>query len=428
MDENIFSIYQPMPFEEERFDDVEILQLFKDESFRLVHMQGTLFEKSRNTHTTMEWLNSIEPNHSLYFFYLIDLIRITQAALNHIYSPKISSKRWSDIEHRITMYNTKLDVWLSKVPSAFQFNDAGPPLRTQSSFLQGRVSLALRYYSARITVCRPCMTSLSRHHSEPQGHITQFRDETALTCVQSALSLVAILPEDPDPRWLFWAAPWWSALHYVMQANIIILLYLSAKSSPENKRIGERIDVTMPTVLAAVKKSMRWLHSLAMTSVAARRAYEFCDNFVQRIAPKVGMDIRDVPSVTSLPPLSVAFPEEHQFHHPWSTTTVERDTVPGVRPPPEIWDRSRTLGRHNPSLLSSDNNSHLRSHATHSSSAPPHPVRTSEFDYNTVMDARPPLYDSYSEEYMNSLFPAAGGDFNESESAWPPGGDGDDTI
>jgi hypothetical protein len=341
MDESMCSIYQPAPFEEEQFNDVHILQLLRDDSFRLSHMQGTLFEKRRNTRTTIQWLKSIEPNSSLYFFCLIDLVRIAQATLKHIYSPKIFARQWSEIERQITMYNAKLDLWLSRVPDAFQFNNINPPLRSQPRFLQQRAGLAVHYYSARITVCRPCMTSLTRQHSAPHNQMSLFKDKTALMCVRAALELIEILPEDPDTTWLFWAVPWWSALHYIMQASIIFLLYLTAELSHEDGNKGDNNDLSLSSVAKAVKKSVCWLHELAKTGVAARRAYEFLDSFVRHIAPKVGLDMGDVSLAASLPPVSVAFPEEHHLHPPW-LSTVGQDAIPGFRPPPETSNRPRT--------------------------------------------------------------------------------------
>jgi hypothetical protein len=285
LDETMCSIYQPVPFEEERFRDLHIERVLKDDSFRVSHMQGTLLEERKYTRTTIQWLKSIEPNSSLYFFCLIDLVRITQATLKRIYSPKTFAWQWPEMERQITMYNAKLDLWLSRVPDAFQFHNINPPLQSQPRFLPQRAGLALHYYSARISVCRPCMTSLTRHHTSPHNQTAVFRDKTALMCVRAALDLIEILPEDPDVRWLFWAFPWWSALHYIMQGSIIFLLYLTAKFPQRNGKNSDDHDPSMSSVGNSVKKSLRWLHDLAKTGVAARRAYEYLDSFVRKIAP-----------------------------------------------------------------------------------------------------------------------------------------------
>lgn len=127
------------------------------------------------------------------------------------------------------------------------------------------------------------MASLSEPNLDPESHKSRFRDETALTCVRSALSLVTILPEDPGTG--LSPLPWWGALHYVMQASIILLLYLSGKSSRGILEMEEGFDLNMSSVLAAVKKSVLWLYGLAKTGLAARRAFRFCESFV-RSAPR----------------------------------------------------------------------------------------------------------------------------------------------
>lgn len=430
MDESVCSVPQPAPFEEERFGDGEVLQLLMDDSFRLSHMQGTLLEKKRYTRSTIQWLKSIEPNNSLYFFCLIDLVRISQATLKHIYSPKIFARQWSEIERQITLYNAKLDLWLSRVPNAFQFNTINPPLRSQPNFLRQRAGLALHYYSARITVCRPCMTSLTKQHSTPRTQTSQFQDKTALMCVRAALELIEILPEDPDTAWLFWAIPWWSALHYIMQASIIFLLYLTAKFSQHSAKKSGNGELNMSSVGNAVKKSVRWLHDLAKTGVAARRAYEFLDSFVRHIAPKVGLNMTDVPSVQSLTPVAVAFPDEHHLHPPW-LANVEQDSVLSFNQPSRTSDRSSTSpGQNMFSPLSDEYNTQPlpgKGSASDAFSAPTQTDGSSAANYDiAAMNAGLSVYDNFSQEYMYSLFPAANGVNDTSHPAWQFGADGTD--
>lgn len=51
----------------------------------------------------------------------------------------------------------------------------------------------------------------------------------------------------------------------------------------------------MDTAVSAARKALSWLHTTAYVDVAARRAFRLCDDIVRKIAPGLGIDLREWP-------------------------------------------------------------------------------------------------------------------------------------
>ncbi|CAG8305174.1 unnamed protein product [Penicillium nalgiovense] len=114
--------------------------------------------------------------------------------------------------------------------------------------------------------------------------------------------------------WLARAAPWWSILHFLMQATTALLLGLSycsgayMSNSPDhaNPLLSPATPSTQggsypllgkdfSTVVAATKKALAWLHTTASVDPAARRAFLLCEGIVRKIGPGLGIDLSEWP-------------------------------------------------------------------------------------------------------------------------------------
>lgn len=108
----------------------------------------------------------------------------------------------------------------------------------------GREQLLLHFYylSAKICITRPSLCRLDRRAEGRSEGSAEFNRRTAAACVQAALDLALLLPEPPDPRWIYEIGPWWSSVHIsefqgctkkdqltflVMQAITVLLLELA---------------------------------------------------------------------------------------------------------------------------------------------------------------------------------------------------------
>ncbi|GAD94035.1 fungal specific transcription factor [Paecilomyces variotii No. 5] len=308
----------PVPFEEDS-DPQAAMHMFHKPPYHECHIKGTLFEDSTEVATTTKWLKNIQPNQSLYFFMLVDLTLISHAVINTAYTVNALRDGWYETVAQISRLSSKLDVWVSKVPDAYRFlpgeQDHG---FEKNDWTKERFSLAINFFSAQITLTRPCLTHLRSKETSPSSerknsHI-KLSNEMAQVCLDSALSLVGLLPEDPDVAWLFRLSPWWSILHHIMQATVIILIHLSIGI------IEEALRVT--TILSAAKKLHRWLFHMANRSLSYQRAFALCDGFIQRIALQKGFDISDLSS-----PASMERPEPSAKRHKWG-----KSPFPSQRP------------------------------------------------------------------------------------------------
>ncbi|KAJ5496261.1 hypothetical protein N7463_008248 [Penicillium fimorum] len=325
--EGLCSVPTPLPYEEETFDQPEAKRLLQDPALREAQLRATLFESSSQYHSP-SWVTTCPPCPSLFFNFLVDLNLITHALMNKVCSIEGLRKGPSQLEYHIQKFALQMDRWLSKLPSFYQFTvpNTGPwhlnhhQLDNLSApFVRERVCLAMHYYSSRIILCRPCLSHI--HHSSQTGEITargKLRTEIATHCLQASCTLISILPEDPNMVWLARAAPWWSVLHFLMQATTAILLGLSycsgvhTSSSPDHTNslpspttpsqagtYPPLLETDLSTAIRAARKALAWLHATASIDPAARRAFLLCDGIVRKIAPVLGIDLNEWPDGSS---------------------------------------------------------------------------------------------------------------------------------
>ena len=280
--EGLSSVPMPIPYEEDGFDDPTVLHLFQDISLRHIVLKPTLFQSDEDSRSHGVWLEQCPPSPSLYFYCLVDLVFITQAVIGKVYSIEGIRERSGQIEQRIRKYGIKLDNWLAKVPSVYRFTANGgreaisdfnlfsgsgvdrldDPDGGDSDHKRERFSLAMHFYSAKITLCRPCLTHANSRTETPcpshtttaassttitaaatpnasntgnipcdssneSSHRSRFRTEMSLSCLRASCALISLLPNEPDVISLTRLSPWWHNLHYIMQATTALVLGLA---------------------------------------------------------------------------------------------------------------------------------------------------------------------------------------------------------
>lgn len=323
--EGLCSVQLPTPVEEEKFDEPEIQRLFLDQASR-IEVSATLFEKINEPYPVPSWTFSVPPSPSLFFHYLVDLFLISQSVLNKVYSIEGVREGTTQTEYRLQKYALRMDRWLSKLPPTYQFTqpDAGPWRLNHAQLddeslphTRERVCLAMNYYSARITLCRPCL-SLNHRNPVPQEKASRakLRAEMATNCLQASCSLISTLPEKIEIAWLARVTPWWSVLHFLMQSTTALLLGLlycsfvpqgqGAEKLPEHSTnlsgapYPSLLESDLRTALRMTKKALSWIHTMASVDAAAHRAFKLCDKVVGRIAPMLKVDLEDWPSASTL--------------------------------------------------------------------------------------------------------------------------------
>ncbi|RDH26525.1 fungal-specific transcription factor domain-domain-containing protein [Aspergillus welwitschiae] len=273
----------PIPFQEEQFHVNPAARLLKDSEFRADYMRDftslkrTLANRPSNTdqisgQMPASKVQDIVPNTSQYFLYYVELTKIMRRAIDSLYSPGFARRPWLTIYAAMIDLVHETDEWLSCLAEEFSFKCH----QGSGQFERLRWSLAVRFHSVRITICRPSLCRSGRHRqgTEPPKDLQQ----TAEICIDSACRILDLLPDKPDKPdriWLAQVSPWWCVLHYLVQSATILLIELDYRvrtgadqAANINSRIGKALD---------------WLSALAVDDLAAERAFRVCDNLRRRL-------------------------------------------------------------------------------------------------------------------------------------------------
>lgn len=256
-------------------------------------MNWTMDQEHKHLKVQRELTRQMEASPELYFFCLVDITFISHTASASVYNREALKIGWSEIQSRIDFYNGIMLDWLSGLPNSLKFDgiDAVPFLSVSDAY---GVSLALHYHSARIILNRPCVTRQKGGKSF-KGHLARTRKDIEMTCLESALAILSMFPEEPSTSW-FRCVTWWNILHFLVQSTTVCLINISyldstnsqGSSPTKDKRIDQFPTSPTPiikpeTILVATTKALLWLSHLGKTDASARRAFNLCNNCIRRM-------------------------------------------------------------------------------------------------------------------------------------------------
>ncbi|KAJ5278931.1 hypothetical protein N7478_004303 [Penicillium angulare] len=284
----------PLPFEEEQLQEnpaaAEVLNnpTLRDALIGNVMASSWIrptdgkgdFHRTRLRDQT--WLKNLPINFGLCYLYHSDLTVVTQEILNKVYTTTAVLLPWSDIENRLEDLRFRIDLWKSSLPISLDFmQEKNDDSRDQ---LRCKLFLAFHYYSARITLGRPC---LCRRDAGQSNAPQTFSHTMALVALGSANGMLDLIPDKPDVVQLYQVCPWWSVLRYLMQAATVILLELSfgCVHSPEEEK----------KFVSLSKKSIRWFFAMSERSIGCRRAWQICDSSFRNLATGMKYNTDDLP-------------------------------------------------------------------------------------------------------------------------------------
>lgn len=320
-----FAVNAPLLFAESHFTDLSGSPIYNLE--RKKFLNWTLFENASQTFTRSEMLKSVKPSPSLYFFYQIDLFLIANDITSCLYSVHALRDGWTPVERSIKSYSEKLDNWVLTINDELSFADGNGKL-VRPVLSRSQVSLALNFYNTCILLNRPC---LSRPGLKERAGIrfprNRFENDSASTCVRSALLLINVLPDNASEDWFYGTSPWWAMLHFLMQATTVLLIYLAVRPVPVRAAQGsvECDEAALPdAVLSSCKKALHWLHHMAKKDLACRRAFELCHSLFCRIASSKDINHDGVPSPSLRSPDHPDMNRLYNFpcSHPFSATSA----------------------------------------------------------------------------------------------------------
>lgn len=231
----------------------------------------------------MEWAKNVPPNSSLYFLHLVQLTRLTQNIFHRLYNPASIKGTWSDVQRKIKELDEQLEHWYRTLPQAFAFQRKQ---RDRGSY-DYRLSLGFFYYSTKMTIHRPCLCRLDRKIPNQSAKSHEFNRNSAATCVEAAVEMLQLIPDEPNAVGLVRVGPWWNIVHWLVQATTVLMLEISFRVN----HMPEEAD----TIFESSKKGIRWLHALGEDNTSAKRAWTLCFALFRDSITKIGQSADDLP-------------------------------------------------------------------------------------------------------------------------------------
>lgn len=320
------SAIPPLPSEEmEYFTNYAPESCLKQLSGNLP-MEWTVYQQRERLKVQRGSMRLMDATNSLYFFCLADLIMISHTASAQVYNIDAVKQGWGEIRSRIDFYSKMMEEWHSNLPDSLKFEvvSAEPVFSAWDAY---KVSLAMHYYSSRIILTRPCLSrSRNAGKSSTKKYLSRARERIEMVCLHSALAIISLFPNQPDPIWACYV-PWWNILHFLVQSTAILLINISLDCSPSKKQSQSFTGVTgagqllessevvhSEAIRTAVKKALQWLYCFGEMDGSARRAFELCNSCACRIVPN-GYDLDEIATVNTasqMPYFDVPTDETHQ--------------------------------------------------------------------------------------------------------------------
>ncbi|KAL1965844.1 hypothetical protein VTN77DRAFT_5165 [Rasamsonia byssochlamydoides] len=276
----------PVPFEEEEFADGKVTLILADNKVRssLIGQFASrrpsepAISGPTDTKAVRRGKELVNPNVSLYFLCFVDLDLIMREVIETLYAPGDARKSSRGVEAAITDLNSKADMWLSRLPSVFQFTAE----QKSQAFERQRLNLALHFYSMKVLLCKVFL-----HHPDRQlagsGTLDRFCDRISALCIDAACRMLDLFPDEPDVIWLHRVSPWWCVLHYLLQSATVLLIELSFRAKFRLQEPEEPLE--------KVRKASRWLREMSSRGLASQRAWSMWGELLSRLGPKLGSEV-----------------------------------------------------------------------------------------------------------------------------------------
>ncbi|KIW11023.1 hypothetical protein PV08_10322 [Exophiala spinifera] len=204
----------------------------------------------------------------LYFPQRVYLCRLSDKIGTRLYSGT-SEDSWSQVQQKIGELQTDLRHWAESLPDELNLQSD----TTEDSDPRARIELAMYYHSVQMILHRPCLCEVI---IENQSHASQeFNRSSARACVHAAMSLLAIIPDNPSAHEAYQLLPWWSLLHYVAQATAVLLLEMALGC--------QHFQNEIPEVVNYLRKAMAYIWCLSQGSPSAYRAWRMCRKLLSDI-------------------------------------------------------------------------------------------------------------------------------------------------
>ncbi|KAK7883590.1 hypothetical protein LTR67_011089 [Exophiala xenobiotica] len=230
-----------------------------------------------------------------YFPHRIHLCRLSDKIATKLYSGT-SDGTWAQVQRKIGELQTDLRFWSKSLPDELNLQS----YVTMDTDPRARIELALYYHSLQMILHRPCLCDIV---IETQSSASEeFNLSSARACVHAAMSLLAILPDNPSAHESYQLLPWWALLHYVAQATAVFMLEMALDCQHFKNEILEVVDY--------LRKAMAYIWCMTQGPLSAYRAWRLFRNLLSTIQDKNDQyHAVDIPQLACVPK---GWTEEHE--------------------------------------------------------------------------------------------------------------------
>ncbi|KAF2653038.1 hypothetical protein K491DRAFT_718355 [Lophiostoma macrostomum CBS 122681] len=220
----------------------------------------------------------------------IGIALVTQKALAQLYFPRAAATSWAHIQQIIPDLVEEIDQWaLTALPEGLSFRMVDSysmhdmPSTEHWLLRREQLLLAFSYNSTKIIITRPCLCRLDRRIQKQSSDSALVNQRTAEACVKAAIDLTSLLPDDATAYYIYVNGPWWSIIHYIMQAMAVLLLEL-AHGERHSSRGGDDIP-------SHIKKLVKWLRCMRGNQPVAERAYTVAMGIIKSVRKQAQAEI-----------------------------------------------------------------------------------------------------------------------------------------
>jgi hypothetical protein len=187
-----------------------------------------------------------------------------------------SNQTWHDLQVAMDKLESSLDSWANNLPEELYISK----VKQHALDPRAALDLAMHRNNIRMLLYRPCLCEINIESESAKSKA--FNSSRARLCVEAALELINLLPDDPIAGRLFQILPWWSLLHYLCQAGTVLLLELclDLQHFPSE---GLRIE-------SGVDKVIGYLSSLCVYSKSAYKAHFVFHLFRDKVLGRLSRD------------------------------------------------------------------------------------------------------------------------------------------
>jgi hypothetical protein len=214
-------------------------------------------------------------NSCTYFNATIQLSAISQDILTSLYSVVSTIRSPSAVHLDMVQLNLRVDRWVMSLPRELDPSSLSASPRPTS--IRERMLLTFQLCSTRMLLARPYLHDPRQLGERANSDLV---DRMINSGIAAAKTIVNMLPDEPNPIFIYHQGPWWCIVHHMTQATSILLLGIMYASPKLQENLG---------LLWYVKKALRWLYS--MQDPLAGRAYRLALNSFEIVASHYLPDI-----------------------------------------------------------------------------------------------------------------------------------------